>query len=333
MSKFSNDSNIPLAVAVHLAADTYDFKPKDKSLSATDFNKSVRQIVLRKRANNGKLDLEPTDIGNLVKSKMGTSIHDSIEATWSNDKLRTKGLRALGYPEKLIERIKFNPDPTTLQEDDIPVYMEQRGSIELDGYTIAGKFDYVGHGELQDFKSTGTWKWNHLSDADQDYRRQGSIYRLIHQNIITKDYMSIIFWFTDWKKAEAKKNPKYPQSAIVPHKIKLLSIEETKKEMREFISEIEKYKDTCESELPECSPEHLWQGSPVYKYYKNPTKRTKSTANFDNMYEAQTRFMKDGGVGLIVTVPAEAKACHYCNAYSICTQKDKLLEAGILKQK
>ena len=51
MAAFKNDSNIPLSIAVFLAAQTYDFKPNSRSLSATDFNRSIRQVILRNRMN------------------------------------------------------------------------------------------------------------------------------------------------------------------------------------------------------------------------------------------------------------------------------------------
>ncbi|ARM71088.1 hypothetical protein pVco7_gp100 [Vibrio phage pVco-7] len=332
MNSLKNDSNIPLSVAVYLASSSYDFKPNPKALSATDFNRSVRQIILRNRVNGGELANEPKDIANLVKSKNGTAIHDAIEKTWLDTAVRSAALKALGYPAKVIERIVVNPEPGFLEmnPDAIPIYMEIRNSMELDGYTISGKFDFVGEGGLTDFKSTGTWKYKDLEKADKDYRTQGSIYKVLNPDIIEKDHMTIVFWFTDWMESRAKADPKYPQTAVIPHKVKLMDEADTIRFMRSFIAEIEKYKDVPESELPECSAEHLWQGEPTYKYYKNPQKRSRATANFTDFAEAQTRFIKDGAIGVVVTVPAKAKACKYCNAYDACSQKDRLIQAGLL---
>lgn len=332
MAQLKNDSNIPLSVAVYLASATYDFKPNPKALSATDFNRSVRQIILRNRIGGGELASEPTDIATLVKSKNGTAIHDSIEKTWLDQRVRSAALRALGYPEKVIERIVVNPfkEYLELNPQAIPVYMEIRNSMELDGYTISGKFDFVGEGGLTDFKSTGTWKYKDLDKADKDYRTQGSIYKVLNPDIITADHMTIVFWFTDWSQNRVKSDPNYPKASIVPHKVQLLSEAETIAFMRAFISEIEKYKDAPENELPECNPDQLWQDAPTYKYYKNPEKRSRSTANFDNFAEAQKRFITDGAVGAVVTVPGKVKACKYCKAFDACTQKDKLIAQGLL---
>ena len=159
MPTYKNDSNMPLSVAVFLAAQTYDFKPNKRSLSATDFNRSIRQVILRNRMNMAESnDNEPKDIASLVKSKNGTAIHDAIEKTWLDPNLREAGLRNLGYPDSVIKRIVVNPDPKTLTPEQIPVYMEIRNSIKLGDWTVSGKFDFVAEGALTDFKSTSHWK-------------------------------------------------------------------------------------------------------------------------------------------------------------------------------
>ena len=148
----TNNSNIPLSVSVFLATNSYDFKPDPRSLSATDFNRSIRQVILRNRMNGPDSPTEPVDIASLVKSKMGTAIHDSIEKTWLDPQMREAGLRNLGYPESVIKRIVVNP--TEVTPDQIPVYMEIRKSIKLGDWTVSGKFDFVAEGSLTDFKST-----------------------------------------------------------------------------------------------------------------------------------------------------------------------------------
>lgn len=152
----TNNSNIPLSVSVFLATNSYDFKPNPRSLSATDFNRSIRQVILRNRMNGPDSPTEPVDIASLVKSKMGTAIHDSIEKTWLDPQMREAGLRNLGYPESVIKRIVVNP--TEVTSEHIPVYMEIRNSIKLGDWTVSGKFDFVAEGALTDFKSTSHWK-------------------------------------------------------------------------------------------------------------------------------------------------------------------------------
>ena len=332
MRKFTNNSNIPLAVAAFLASNTYSFKPNAKRLSATDFTKSVRQITLRNRVNSGELVDEAQDLVTQVKSKNGTAVHDAIERVWTTPHIRENALTALGYPVQIIGRICVNPSDQYLMEhpDAIPVYMEIRKEMEVHGYTISGQFDFVAENGLTDFKTTGTWKFKDLAKADIDYQIQGSIYKVLNPDIITNEHMTIVFWFTDWMENRTKTDPLYPKAPIVPHKVQLMSKEETFRFIENHIAEIERCKDLPEDLLPDCNAKQLWQSDPTYKYYKNPTKRSRSTANFDNFYDAQTRFVKDGAVGVVITVPGKAKACNYCPAYEACTQKDRLIAEGIL---
>ena len=326
-----NNSNIPLSVAVFLASESYDFKPNPRSLSATDFNRSVRQIVLRNRSNAAESPTEPVDIASLVKSKNGTAIHDSIERVWLDETKRNAGLRNLGYPESVIKRIVVNPEPSSVTPEQIPVYMEQRKTIELDGWTISGKFDFVAEGTLTDFKSTGTFTYTKKVN-DEKFRNQGSIYKVIHKDIITNEHMHIVFWFTDWKEALSKSDPTYPKTAVMPYPIKLMSEEETKQFMRKHIKAIEANENTPEPMLPICTAEELWQDEPTYKYYKDPLKKTRSTKNFTDFLEARTYFAQQGGVGELVTVQGKAMACNYCNVSSMCSQYKQLKEAGMIKE-
>ena len=88
--------------------------------------------------------------------------------------------------------------------------------------------------------------------------------------------------------------------------------------------------DVPESEIPLCTDEDLWRSAPVFKYYKNPVKTNRSTKNFDTRQEAYVRMAEDGGVGIVIEQPGQVTACKYCQAFSVCTQKDDLIAAGDL---
>lgn len=323
----TNNSNIPLSAALYLATNSYDFKPDPRSLSATDFNRSIRQVILRNRTGGTDSPTEPVDIASLVKSKMGTAIHDSIEKTWLDPQMREAGLRNLGYPESVIKRIVVNP--TEVTSEDIPIYMEIRKSIKLGDWTVSGKFDFVAEGALTDYKSTSTWTAINKVNDDK-YCKQGSIYKVIHKDIITNPHLTIVYWFTDWKEASAKGDPTYPQSPVLPYKIKLMDEDTTIQFMQSFINQLEKNENTPEPELPYCTKEELWQDDPVYKYYRDPMKKTRATKNFDSLIEARKYFGSQGGVGEIVTVPGKARCCNYCNARVHCSQFKELKAAGLI---
>jgi hypothetical protein len=320
----SNVTNIPLPLAVWLAGDGYDFKRGTrKAISATSLLKGVRKILLEERLREeDKLEV---DISQLIASRLGHTIHDGIEKAWTQD--YANAMKALGYPETMIERIRINPEPYELRarNDIIPVYLEQRTEKDFMGYAITGKFDMVLDGVLHDFKSTSTFAAVHGS-KDEDYRLQGSIYRWLNQDKVTADHMVINFIFTDWSKAEARRRPDYPQQRVMPHPLPLYSIPEIENWMRNKIRALEAAADLPEDQIPHCTEEELWRSDPVFKYFSDPAKaldpNARSTKNSPTMLEAQQYMASKGGKGVIVEVPGKVKACNYCSAFPICGQKD-----------
>jgi hypothetical protein len=314
----TNNTGISLPMAVWLAADDYDFSPgTDKAISATALLKPVRQILLRERLSEETQ--ETPDVTDRIASRLGHAIHDSIEKSWITN--YRDSLRSLGYPESVIDRVRINPLHTPTK-DEIPVWLEQRGSRSIMGYRISGKFDLVLDGELHDTKTTSTYSWTSGS-KDEDYALQGSIYRWIHQDKITSDHIHINFIFTDWQRFRAKTDPSYPQQRLLTHRVPLLSLQETETWIRNKLRALEAAADLEENHLPRCSDKDLWRSNPVFKYYKNPASMARSTKNFDSKTEAYAFMASSGGQGIVVEVPGKVKACAYCPAFNICKQKDE----------
>lgn len=316
--QYTNNQNIALPLAVFLATDHYDYQPN--TLSATTLLKPIRQIVLGQRLESKDNVL---DIADMVSSRMGTAIHTGIEQAWLNP---NQALKALGYDEETIKRIKVNPK--TVNPNDIPIYMERRSQKELLGFTITGKFDFVADGKVHDFKSTSVYNYLNQTNAEK-YSLQGSIYRWLNPDIITKDEMNIHYVFTDWQKAESLRNPAYPSARVLTQKYPLLSLQETEEFIKDKLTSILDHKDSHELDIPMCTDKELWRKPTVWKYYKNPT-ATKSTKNFDNPTEAYARYNDDGCVGLVKEVKGQVSACKYCPAFLLCTQKDDLIANGDL---
>lgn len=316
---YTNLTGISLPLALWLVSDEYDFKPNGAQISVTALLKSTRQILLRER-----LDEEEkvtNDIADFIASRLGHAIHDSVEKAWKHEKLSQR-LQLLGYPKKLTDNVVINPEGE-VPEGKFPVYLEQRYSRKIDGYTISGKFDMVIDGEVNDFKSTSAWAMVKGS-KDHDYIMQGSLYRWISPDRVTNDTVAIQFVFTDWQRAMALSNPDYPQTRVAEHRLKLKSIGETEKWLRAKFRELEKYSDAAEPDIPFCTDEELWRQPDKFKYYTDPVKAAaggRATKNFDDLGEAQAyRATKNKGV--VITVPGQVKACAYCPVFNICSQKD-----------
>lgn len=322
MNKYANTASVPLSLAVFLATDNYDHDPN--TISATALIKPLRQIVLSARVPE---NVSPADLVNMVPSRMGSAIHDAIERSWKDN--YHIALDNLGYPKRVIEKIRINPKPEELTDGLIPIYLEQRAHKQVGKFTISGKYDFIGDGRVEDFKSTSTYTAMNNTN-DEKYIWQGSIYRWLNPTIITRDEMAIQFIFTDWSKSKASQDPKYPQQRIQQRLLPLKSIQETDAFIKRKLGQIEQYWDAPEDEIPLCTDADLWRSEPVFKYYKNPSNTKRSTKNFDNRHDAQLRFIEDGSVGKVVEQPGQVTACKYCPAFAVCSQKDALVASGDL---
>lgn len=327
MNKLTNINNLGLAMAVWLAHDTYSdgssqFPGKDL-ISATSLLKPTRQLVL---ANRVPPQERSVDVADMISSRLGHAIHDSVEQAWRTG--YQESMRRLGYPQKVIDRVRINPQDHELKDGILPVYLEQRyyREINIDGYQviISGQFDQIIDGEINDTKSTSVYAYMNRS-KEKDYQLQGSIYRWINPEKVTSDIIRIQHVFTDWQRVKARTDPNYPQQRVVEFKVKLLSLQETENWIRSKIKEIAANQDLPEPEIARCSDKDLWKSDPVYKYYSDPAKAKeggRATKIFPN-YPAAASHCSKMGKGVVVTVPGQVKACGYCPAFTICTQKDE----------
>lgn len=321
MQQITNNSDIPLALAVWLMHDDYDYINDKDYISATKLLKPLKELILSSRVPPEAVQI---DVSDLIASALGKSIHASIEKAWiSNYK---HALTQLGYPEQVIKNVLINPndDELELNKNAIPIYLEQRSIKEIAGKKVGGKYDFVAEGILHDFKSTSAYAWVHGTN-DLDYCIQGSIYRWLNPEKITQDFIRVTFVFTDWQKVQANSNPKYPSSRLKHKDIPLMSLAETEQFIKNKLEQFKKYFNAPEKDIPECTPTELWLSDSVYKYYSNPDKTDgRATKNFSSLAEAQAyKATKGKGKGVIITVKGEAKKCGYCNGAPVCLQKEK----------
>lgn len=329
--QLTNNTNISLPMAVWLATDDYDHNDDPNTISATTLIKPTRQIILGSRVEAEVDEDIAVDVSSRIASGLGTAIHNSIENAWlTNCK---NAMTDLGYPKKVIERVKVNPTIEDFKKvpNLIPIYLEKRAHRKVGNFTVSGKFDFVGQGKLTDFKSSGTYAFQTGSN-DWKFKMQGSIYRWLNENIITEDVMNIEFIFTDWSAMRARSESKsgYPQSRLITYPVELMSVDETDIWVNEKLDELVDCWDKKEAELPRCSDKDLWRTKPVWKYYKSGKVTARSTKNFNTEHEALNRLTDDGSVGIVVEIKGQVKACEYCNAFPICTQKDEYINDGSL---
>ena len=328
--RFTGVTNVPLALAVFLASDNYDYDDTPNTISTTTLLKPLRQIILPTRMPPGE---GLVSLADMMSNRLGSAIHDAIERAWKDN--YAGAMLAMGYPQRVIDRVRVNPTPEqlfvdqTFGNDTISVYLEQRLKRQLGKWTITGKFDFVGEGRVQDFKTASVWSYMNQVNAKKQ-PLQGSIYRWLDPKLITQDEMDIHHIFMDWKAGMVKTDPAYPPQRFKKQTFPLMSVQETGQFIKRKVNLIDQYWDAPEEDIPHCDDEDLWRSEPVFKYYKNPTKTLRSTKNFESLHDARVRFIEDGSVGAIKEVPGQVTACKYCPAFAICSQKDQLIASGDL---
>lgn len=329
MTTFSNRNNVPLSLAVFLASDNYDYNQDPFTISATTLLKPTRQVILSTRVPES---LGVQDISGLVQARMGQSIHDGIERSWTDN--FQKSLTALGYPKRVIDLVRINPtaDELAANDDLIPIYLEQRASKKFGKWTVSGKFDFIGDGRVEDFKSTSTYSWQ-AGNKDDDYIMQGSIYRVLNPEKITQDVMAIQFIFTDFSPLRARSEKNYPPGRTAEKVLKLKSIVETEAYIKGKLADLERFWDADQAQLPLCTDKELWRSDPVYKYYakaETAANGGRATKNFDSQHDANVFFVEKGSVGLVKEFPGQPTACKYCAAFPICSQAAAMVASGDL---
>lgn len=323
-ARFANVSEVPLALGVFLASDSYDYDNTPNTISATTLLRPLRQVILQGRVPPGD---GLVNLADMMSNRMGAAIHDGIEKAWLNN--HVNAMKALGIPQKVINQVRINPEPAQLDDTTIPIYLEQRSSRQCGQWKVTGKYDFVGDGMVQDFKSTSTFTYKKQTNTDK-YIQQGSIYRWLNPDVITGESMQIHYIFTDWKPSMVRSDPSYPPRRFHTQSFPLMSLQETQRFIERKLALIETHLNAPEDMLPECSDEELWRSEPVFKYYKNPEKTQRSTKNFDSRADAMVQFVTDGSKGIVKEVPGRVMACKYCPAFAACSQKDRLIASGDL---
>jgi hypothetical protein len=320
-ARYSNVSDVPLAIGVFLATDTYDHDDRPNVISATTLMKPLRQIILPKRIPKG---MALPKLADMMRTAVGRAVHDAIERAWRYN--HVQAMLDMGYPQHIIDRVKINPTESELDSNTIPVYIEQRAERKVGKWIVTGKYDIVCDGRVQDYKTATTWSYmNQVNKVKQS--QQGSIYKWLNEDIVYDDEIDIHHIFLDWSVAKTN-DQNYPQRMFIDQTISLMSVAETDLFVKRKLALINKYWDAKEKDIPECSDDELWRTDPVFKYFGD-AKNIKSSKVFDDRNDAYT-YLANKNKGEIREVPGKVTACKYCDAFQACTQKDRLVQGGFL---
>lgn len=317
---YTNVHNISAPMAVFLAVDKYDHDPRENVTSVTSLMKSLRQVVLSKRLKAGD---SQTDISNLLASRMGTAIHESVEDAWAHH--HVDAMKSLGYNSRVIDSVRINPEKP--DPDNIDMYLEIRSEKVVGNHIISGCADMIFNGAVHDIKSTGVF--NYLTSAnDAKYKLQLSLYKWLNPDKVIEDQGYIQFIFKDWNKLQSTINPDYPMLPVMEKAFTLHTSREMEYWVTSKLDSIDKLMHVPEPELPLCSDEDLWIRSSEWKYYGSVDAK-RATKNFKDDKAGAYAMLGMKGKGVVKEVKAKAMACGYCPNASICSQYTNLVSQGL----
>ena len=138
---------------------------------------------------------------------------------------------------------KFSPDNA-----------EVKIEYEFAGFTIVGIVDLIEGRTVCDYKVTSTYSF--LLGEKPEWEAQLNCYAwLLAQRDQKIDGLKIIAILRDWQASKAKYDSKYPQSAIMQHKVKLWS----EKKQEQYVQDrIEAHKRRLGCAPRACTNEEMW---------------------------------------------------------------------------
>jgi hypothetical protein len=212
--------------------------------------------------------------------------------------------------------------------------VEERIHVELDGLRISGAIDLQ---ELtpegivvSDYKTTSAWA---VMNEKQDWHNQLNSYAFLVEKAkkLPVSKLQIVAIVRDWSRRDTARDG-YPKAPIVVIDIPLWSFEERETYIRSRISlhgdalfEME-----TDGEMPDCTPEEMWEKPTTYALKKDGNVRAKSVHETSEAAEtalaAATEKAKKGEKFLIEVREGDRTRCsNFCQVAPHCEQYKKYL--------
>jgi hypothetical protein len=296
--KLTNKHGLPETFMNVLRRPTYS--KGGAHLSATQLINSPKIVALSKKFDD---EIEQ-DVADMVWSIFGTAVHNVLE----------HGADDYHSAEKRIH-------------------------AEIDGWHISGAIDLViKRGEIitiSDYKTTSAWA---VMNEKKDWEDQLNIYAWLfdkeNQSIkVAVDALSIVAIIRDWNRRDAKTKEGYPQAPVKEIPIKLWTFEEREQFILDRIAAHSACEFAMETEgdLPDCTPEEMWEKPAVWAIRKVGGVRAKSLHGTE---EEAIGMLEELGKGYEMEHrPGERTRCeNFCQVNTYCQQyRDYLSNKGEVK--
>lgn len=288
--KLTNKHNIPQTFVNVLERPTYS---KGRAhISATQLINSPKIVALTQKFQ----DQLEQDVSDMIWSLFGSAVHGVLEH---------------GADENHL--------------------IEERIKTEIDSWTISGAIDLQiinkdGTISIRDYKVTSAWS---AMNNKKDWEHQLNIYAWLVESVKQKEVkdVGIVAIIRDWSRRDAARNPDYPQAPVKEIPVSLWSFEDRNLFIRERIaahSDCMFAMDT-DADLPDCTPEQMWEKPTTWALKKTGNVRAKSI--YETKGAAQAA-LKEAGRGYEIEIrPGERTRCAtFCPVSSFCDQWHKYQE-------
>ena len=159
--------------------------------------------------------------------------------------------------------------------------VEERIHAEIDGWKISGAIDLqIVHPDgidVRDYKTCSAWS---VMNEKIDWEHQLNIYAWLVETVkkVPVKSLGIVAIIRDWSRREAARNPDYPQAPIKEIPINTWEMLERTKLIKDRIQAHAAFEFEMETDgnLPDCTPEEMWEKPTTWAVKKIGGARAKS---------------------------------------------------------
>jgi hypothetical protein len=288
--KLTNKHNIPQTFVNVLERPTYS--RGRAHISATQLINSPKIVALTQKFQ----DQLEQDVSDMVWSLFGSAVHGVLE---------------------------HGADANHL--------IEERINTEVDSWTISGAIDLQilnedGTISIRDYKVTSAWT---AMNNKKEWEQQLNIYAWLVESVKQKEVkdVGVVAILRDWSRRDAARNPDYPPAPVKEIPISLWSLEDRNVFIRERIADHSDcmFAMDTDSDLPDCTPEQMWEKPTTWALKKTGNVRAKSI--YETEDAAQAALEEAGKEYEIEIRPGERTRCAtFCSVSSFCDQWHKYQE-------
>jgi hypothetical protein len=208
--------------------------------------------------------------------------------------------------------------------------VEQRLHAEIDGWNISGAIDLQIVNEngvdIRDYKTTSAWA---VMNEKIEWEHQLNMYAYLVERVkkVPVTSVGIVAIIRDWSRRDAAAKEDYPQAPIKEIPIKLWPFEEREAFVMERIHKHAECEFAIETEddLPECTPQEMWEKPTTWAIKKEGGVRAKSVHQSEA--EAQAALESLGKGYAIEVRPGSRTRCEtFCPVSAYCQQYKTYME-------